>query len=156
MGNSDSMTGNTADNTAANTTGYAIGALERAGRVGVETVRDYQRRGLLPQPPKPARLAGAYRRYRVAAVARLRFIRRAQRLGFALDEIAELLQLADGTDRRWIRRIASARLARLEARIADMQRMADTLHHLIHACEDNGRAPHCPIVESITEPGDGR
>lgn len=144
MANSDSMTGNTA--------GYTIGALARAGGVGVETVRYYQRRGLLPQPPKPARVAGAYRRYPVAAVARLRFIRRAQQLGFTLDEIAELLQLADGTDRRSIRRIAGARLAQLQERIADMQRMASTLHHLIHACEGNGRAPHCPIIESIAHP----
>lgn len=136
--------------------GLTIGKLAQAADVGVETVRYYERRGLLPQPPKPPRLASGYRRYPQAAVARLRFIRRAQQLGFTLDEIAELLQLADGTDRRSIRRIAGARLAQLEARIADMQRMAGTLHHLIHACEGNGRAPHCPIIESIAEPGDGQ
>lgn len=131
--------------------GLTIGKLAQAAGVGVETVRYYERRGLLPQPPRPARLDGGYRRYPEAAVARLRFIRHAQQLGFTLDEIAELLQLADGTDRRSIRRIAGARVAQLEARIADMQRMAGTLHRLIRDCEGNGRAPHCPIIESIVQ-----
>ncbi len=137
------------------TDGLTIGKLAQAAGVGVETVRYYERRGLLPQPPRPARLASGYRRYPDAAVARLRFIRRAQQLGFTLDEIAELLQLADGTDRRSIRRIAGARVAQLETRIADMQRMAKTLHHLIHACEGSGAAPHCPIIDTIADHADG-
>lgn len=128
----------------------------QAAMVGVETVRYYQRRGLLAQPPRPSRLASGYRRYAPAAVARLRFIRRAQQLGFTLDEVAELLLLADGTDRRSIRRIAAARLAQPQARIADMQRMASTLQHLIHACGGNGRAPQCPIIDSIAEATDVR
>jgi Hg(II)-responsive transcriptional regulator len=128
-----------------------IGALARAAGVGVETVRYYERRGLLLQPPRPR--AEGYRRYPPAAAARLRFIRRAQQLGFTLDEVAELLQLADGTDHASIHRIASARLQQLEERIADMQQMADTLRHLVHACANNGRAPHCPIIESISEQG---
>lgn len=123
-----------------------IGRLAQAAGVGVETVRYYQRRGLLPQPA-PAR--GAYRHYPPAAAARLRFIRRAQQLGFTLEEIASLLQLSDGTDRRSIRRITAARLAQLQERMADMQKMADVLRHLLHECEHDGDAAHCPIIESI-------
>lgn len=122
-----------------------IGTLAGAAEVGVETVRYYQRRGLLPVPPQ----AGGYRRYGADVLARLRFIRRAQSMGFTLEEIGELLQLQDGTDRRSVRRIAQARLAQLTARIADMQKMARTLQHLIHECEHATRAPRCPIIASI-------
>lgn len=131
-----------------------IGALAQAAEVGVETVRYYQRRGLLPQP---AAQRGSVRRYPPAVAARLRFIRRAQRLGFSLDEIASLLQLADGTDRRSIRRITAARLGELRARMADMQRMADALEHVLHECEHAERAPRCPIIEAIeTLPAESR
>lgn len=125
--------------------GLTIGALAAAAGVGVETVRYYQRRGLMPVPPG----GGGVRRYDAGALARLRFIRRAQALGFTLEEIGELLQLQDGTDRRSVRRIAQARLGQLQARIADMQGMARTLQHLIHECEHAARAPRCPIIASI-------
>lgn len=125
-----------------------IGALAAAAGVGVETVRYYQRRCLLGVPP-----AGAgYRRYGAEALARLRFIRRAQSLGFTLEEIGELLQLQDGTDRRSVRRIAQARLAQLRTRIDDMQKMAGALEHLIHECEHAARSPRCPIIASIESP----
>ena len=127
-----------------------IGALAAAADVGVETVRYYQRRQLLPVPAA----AAGYRRYGPDAVARLRFIRRAQALGFTLEEIAELLQLQDGTDRRSVRRIAGKRLAQLRARIDDMQNMARTLEHLIDECEHASRAPRCPIIASIESPPD--
>ena len=136
----------TAPTTVPATAPMTIGRLAQAAGVGVETVRYYQRRGLLPQPA-PAR--GAYRHYPPAAAARLRFIRRAQQLGFTLEEIASLLQLSDGTDRRSIRRITAARLAQLQERMADMQKMADVLQHLLHECEHDGDAAHCPIIESI-------
>lgn len=123
-----------------------IGRLAQAAGVGVETVRYYQRRGLLPQP-SPTR--GAYRHYPPAVVARLRFIRRAQQLGFSLEEIGSLLQLSDGTDRRSIRRITAARLAQLRERMADMQKMVDVLQHLLHECEHASGSPHCPIIETI-------
>jgi len=135
-----------------------IGALAEAAGVGVETVRYYQRRGLLAVP----QAAGSYRRYGASDMARLRFIRRAQALGFTLDEIAELLQLQDGTDRASVRRIAQARLAQLRTRIDDMQRMAATLEHLVDECVHAARAPRCPIIASIeaapdpTPTGDGR
>ncbi len=122
-----------------------IARLAAAAEVGVETVRYYQRRGLMPQP---RRTTGSVRRYGAAEVDRLRFIRRAQQLGFTLEEIASLLALSDGTDRRSIRRITAARLAQLQARIADMQRMVEVLQGVLADCE-HGHAPHCPIIESI-------
>lgn len=127
-----------------------IGALASGAGVGVETVRYYQRRGLLPEP---ARTYGSIRRYGPADSARLRFIRRAQELGFTLDEIGELLKLQDGADRRAIRRIAQARLAQVESRVADLQRMRHALQHVIHDCEHAPGAPRCPIIEAIDPDG---
>lgn len=127
-----------------------ISALAAAAGVGVETVRYYQRRGLLAVP----QAATGYRRYDADALARLRFIRRAQSLGFTLEEIAELLQLQDGTDRQSVRRIARARLAQLRSRTDDMQKMVRTLEHLIHECEHAARSPRCPIITSIESPSD--
>ena len=123
-----------------------IGALAAAAGVGVETVRYYQRRGLLAQP---ARQYGSVRRYGREEVARIGFIRRAQELGFTLEEIGTLLQLEDGTDRRSIRRIAAARLAQIRARIADLSRMEHALAHVLHDCEAHPGAPRCPIVAAI-------
>lgn len=126
-----------------------IGALARSAAVGVETIRYYQRRGLLPQP---VRQYGSIRRYSAADAARLRFIRRAQELGFTLEEIGELLKLQDGADRRAIRRIARTRLAQVESRVADLQRMRRALQHVIDDCEHAPGAPRCPIIEAI-DPG---
>jgi MerR family mercuric resistance operon transcriptional regulator len=135
-----------------------VGELARTAGVGVETVRYYQRRKLLPTP---ARANGGWRTYGAAEVARLRFIRRAQELGFSLDEVAELLRLADASDRRLgkdaARRIAQARLAQVLARRDDLDRIARVLAHLIHECERSGGRPACPIIESIAaEPVGGR
>ena len=126
-----------------------IGALAAAADVNVETVRYYQRRGLLPVPDKGARGTGSVRRYGTADAARLVFIRRAQQLGFTLEEIAELLQLQDGVDRRSIRRIASQRLAQIRDRLDGLQRMTKVLEHLIGECEHSARRPTCPIIDSI-------
>ena len=126
-----------------------IGALAQTAGVGVETIRYYQRRGLLPQP---TRAYGSIRRYGPADAARLRFIRRAQELGFTLDEIGELLKLQDGTDRRAIRRIARVRLEQVESHLADLERMRLALKHVIHDCEHTPGALRCPIIEAI-DPG---
>ena len=126
-----------------------IGVLAKSAGVGVETVRYYQRRGLLPQP---VRRYGSIRRYGPADAARLRFIRRAQELGFTLDEIGELLRLQDGTDRRAIRRIARSRLEQVESHLADLRRMRRALQHVIEDCEHAPGAPRCPIIEAI-DPG---
>lgn len=123
-----------------------IGALAQSAGVGVETIRYYQRRGLMPQP---TRLYGSIRRYGAADAARLRFIRRAQELGFTLEEIGELLKLQDGTDREAIRSIARARLDQVQSRLDDLNRMRGALRHVIHDCEHAPGAPRCPIIEAI-------
>lgn len=131
-----------------NDASYTIAGLAQAAGVGVETVRYYERRRLVAQP---ARLAGAYRRYGPDHVRRIRFIRRAQELGFNLEEIETLLALEDGTDRRTIRRIASARLAEIRRRVADLKRMDGALAHLLHECEKHEQASRCPIIAAIAD-----
>src|ERR1700687_5252900 len=108
-----------------------IARLARAADVGVETVRYYERRGLVTQP---TRKLGAYRRYDTKHVGRIRFIKRAQAPGFTLDETEELVRLEEGTVRRSIRRIASERLEQIRARMADLKRMERALAHLLHDC----------------------
>jgi MerR family mercuric resistance operon transcriptional regulator len=131
-----------------------VGGLAAAAEVNVETVRYYQRRGLLPLPERGTRGASRVRRYGSAEVARLRFIRRAQQLGFTLTEIGELLQLQDGTDRRSIRRIAGTRLEQIRSHLVDLQRIAASLEDLIARCEHGASRPNCPIIESIVAPTD--
>jgi MerR family mercuric resistance operon transcriptional regulator len=125
-----------------------IGDVADAAGVGVETIRYYERRGLVPQP---GRGAGAYRRYGAGHVDRVRFIKRAQALGFSLDEVASLLELEDGTDRRSIRRIAGARLEETRRRIEDLGRIERALAHLLHDCEAHSKAKRCPIIAAISE-----
>lgn len=126
--------------------GLTIGAMASRCGVNVETVRYYQRLGLLDTPRRPAR---AVRRYGEDAVRRLRFIRRAQALGFTLAQVAELLRLERVPDCARARRLAAARLADVEARLADLERMRRSLGALVRACAA-GRDPRsCPIVESL-------
>lgn len=122
-----------------------IGRLARAAGVGVETVRYYQQRKLLPVPAA----RGAYRQYPFAMVDRIRFVKRAQELGFSLDEIAGLLRLHDGSDRASIRKIANVRLTQIGAKLADLQRMESVLKHLITACEHTKANLPCPIIETL-------
>ena len=125
-----------------------IGRLARAAGVGVETIRYYQQRGLLPVPAS----IGAYRQYPVALTARIHFIKRAQELGFSLIEITELLRLEDGAHRSSIRRIASDRLAQIGEKVADLKRMQKTLKHLVAECEHTGGDLPCPIIASLVQP----
>lgn len=129
-------------------TDFTIGDVAEAAGVGVETVRYYERRGLVPQP---GRSMGAYRRYGKEHVDRIRFVKRAQALGFSLEEIQTLLELEDGTDRRSIRRIAAARIEETRRRIADLQRIERVLGHLLHECETHAKALRCPIIAAITD-----
>lgn len=122
-----------------------IGKLAQAAGVGVETIRYYQQRGLLPVPAS----TGAYRHYPVALGQRIRFIKRAQELGFSLDEVTELLSLEDGLDRHAIRQIAGQRLDEIRTRLVDLQRMQQALSHLIAACEHTGKELPCPIIETL-------
>lgn len=130
--------------------GYTIGDVAEAAGVGVETIRYYERRGLVPQP---GRAMGAYRRYGRDHVDRIRFIKRAQTLGFSLEEVATLLELEDGTDRKRIRRIAGARLEETRRRIADLKRIERALAHLLHDCEAHAKAHRCPIIAAIADGG---
>jgi Hg(II)-responsive transcriptional regulator len=122
-----------------------IAAVASEAEVGVETVRYYERRGLIEQP---TRKVGAYRRYDSSHVERIRFIKRAQELGFSLEEIEDLLKLQDGTDRRTIRTIATKRLEQIRKRITDLKRMEKTLARALDECEGEGR-PHCPIIGAM-------
>lgn len=128
---------------------FTIARAAEAAAVGVETVRYYERRGLIPQPTQKL---GAYRRYGRTHVARIRFIKRAQELGFSLKDVASLLALQDGTARAEVRRIAAARLAEIRQRIEDLERMERTLAELIERCRHGGRAK-CPIIEAIASDG---
>ena len=122
-----------------------IGRLARAAGVNIETIRYYQRRGLLAMPRKPA---GGVRRYPSATLARLRFIKRAQELGFTLREIAELLKLGDGSCKE-TRAIAEHRLADIEARLRDLESMRATLENLVRTCRE-GDQTSCPIIASLS------
>lgn len=124
-----------------------IGRLARSADVGVETVRHYTRLKLLTAPKERV---GAYRVYPPQTVARIRFIKRAQELGFTLKEIAGLLALEDGRNRAAVRKIAVARLAQIEQRLADLQAMAGHLRHLLYECEHAHGRVRCPIIEAIT------
>src|SRR5688500_5516328 len=121
-----------------------IARLASAAGVGVETVRYYQRRGLLAVPPR----AGAIRRYGPADLVRLRFIRSAQAAGFTLDEIGELLALDRTDDRARVRALAAARIAALDERIADLARARAALARLTATCAAGTRGP-CPIIEAF-------
>lgn len=127
----------------------SIGQLAKTVETGVETIRFYERRGLMPEPP---RTASGYRRYPRDATDRLLFIRRAKRLGFSLDEIGTLLRLQDGGDRGEVKAIAQAKLAQIEARIDDLRRMRKTLADLEKRCSGHGPVAGCPIIEALNKP----
>jgi MerR family transcriptional regulator, mercuric resistance operon regulatory protein len=115
--------------------------------VNVETVRYYQRRGLLDEPPKPL---GGHRRYAASAVKRVRFIKRAQQLGFTLEEVKGLLLLEDGQSCRRTRLLAERKLGLIEARIADLNSMRRTLKGLIAQCAQGRRPRSCPIIAALS------
>lgn len=123
-----------------------IGALAKCAGVRVDTVRYYERSGLLA--PK-VRLASGYRRYGNVELARLRFIRRAQALGFSLKEVQELLALSGRRDVARVKRAAQQKLADVEKRIAELERVRSGLVSLIAACPGHGRAADCPILNAL-------
>ncbi|URD60271.1 MerR family DNA-binding protein [Sphingomonas sp. KRR8] len=122
-----------------------IGGVAAAACVGVETVRYYQRIGLLAEPPKPY---GEVRRYGEEHVRRLRFIRSAQAAGFALNEIRELLELDAGDDRERARALATQRIAAIDGRIAELQEARAALSRLATACAREREKP-CPILTAF-------
>jgi MerR family mercuric resistance operon transcriptional regulator len=122
-----------------------IGGLAKAAGVGVETVRYYQRRGLLPEPARPP---GEIRRYGEDALKRLRFIRSAQAAGFTLAEIKELIDLDAADDRPRARALAQARVAALDAKIAELRQAREALAGLASACATK-RGGACPILTAF-------
>lgn len=123
-----------------------IGGVARHAGVNVETIRYYQRLKLLEEPPKPS---GGVRRYSDVAVARVRFIKRAQELGFSLNEIRRLMQLGDPQSCGEARALAAEKLALVESRVADLQRLRRTLRELIGRCDRARGTIACPIIESL-------
>jgi len=123
-----------------------IGSLARAGGVGVETIRFYQRRGLLGTPPRD----GGIRRYGSDDLGRLRFIRQAQAAGFTLEQIKELLDLDASDDRPRARALAQSRIAALDARIGELKLARDSLARLARECGSGSSGP-CPILASFDQ-----
>jgi MerR family copper efflux transcriptional regulator len=125
-----------------------IGAVARRAGVGIDTIRYYEREGLLPAP---RRRASGYRDYEPDVVERLRFIRRAKDLGFTLEEIRELLALSTDRERgvKTVKQRAEARLGEVEQRIRELQRMKRGLKQLIDACPGHGPLEHCPILRAL-------
>jgi MerR family transcriptional regulator, mercuric resistance operon regulatory protein len=122
-----------------------IGALAKAAGVGVETVRYYQRRGLLSEPARPQ---GEVRRYGDDDVRRLKFIRSAQAAGFTLAEIGQLLELSAADDRARARELAKARVQALDEKIAELQEAREALSGLAAACSKQ-RGGACPILSAF-------
>ncbi len=125
-----------------------ISQLARAAGVGVETVRYYQRRGLLPDPRPQHSGASGIRHYGPDELRTLRFVRSAQTAGFTLTEIAELLSLDRSGDRLRAREMARVRIAALDARIAELQAARESLAQLAHQCAAGGEGP-CPIIAAF-------
>lgn len=123
-----------------------IGALAKHADVHLETIRYYQRRGLVGEPERPL---GGIRRYSEAHVRRLRFIRHAQELGFSLDEVGELLKLEDGAHCREARTLGERRLADVRKKLADLQRMEAALAGLVDRCAADRGKFSCPLILSF-------
>jgi MerR family mercuric resistance operon transcriptional regulator len=128
-----------------------IGRLASAAGVGVETIRYYQRRGLLDEPRKPFR---GYRHYPADLAKRVRFIKRAQALGFTLEEVACLLRL-DGADRcADTRELAAHKVASIDRKLIDLTAMRDALSALVRQCETGRAEGSCPIISVLALDGE--
>jgi Cu(I)-responsive transcriptional regulator len=123
-----------------------IGALAKRAGVSIDTVRYYEKNGLVaPQ----SRLASGYRRYTDLQLARLRFIRRAQNLGFTLKDVRELLGLSKQRDVARVKRAAEKKITEVEHKIAALQRIRTGLVELVAACPGHGQANDCPILNAL-------
>ncbi|MDT8450638.1 MAG: MerR family transcriptional regulator [Wenzhouxiangellaceae bacterium] len=136
----------TTDSTKADS--MTIGTLARHAGVGVETVRYYQRRGLVREPPRPY---GTIRRYDNNDLRRLRFIRATQELGFTLAEIEDLLRLDDGVECEQAQRIAGEKRADIHARIERLQTIDRVLGELLEQCH-TASTPRCPMIRALGDP----
>lgn len=125
-----------------------IGALAQQAGVNVETIRYYQRRGLVPEPVKPL---GGIRNYAPEHVQRLRFIKRAQQLGFSLEEVGDLLSLEDGLHCREVEEIAGEKLTLVRERIAQLGMIESALATLIGKCRSNKGKLRCPLISALED-----
>ena len=125
-----------------------IGVFAKAAGVNVETIRFYQLKGLLPQPERPY---GSIRRYGQANVARVKFVKSAQRLGFSLDEIGQLLKLEDGTHCEEASSLAEHKLKDVREKMADLARMEAGLSELVCACHARKGNVSCPLIASLQD-----
>jgi MerR family mercuric resistance operon transcriptional regulator len=125
-----------------------ISGLAKAAGVGVETIRFYQRRNLLPEPERPL---GGIRRYSTADVARIIFIKSSQRLGFSLNEVAELLRLSDGSQCDEARMLAEHKLNDVQNRIANLRRIELALLELVSRCQTSRSEVRCPLISALQE-----
>ena len=123
-----------------------ISVFAQAAGVNVETIRFYQRQGLLPEPHKPH---GSIRRYGATDVERVRFVKSAQRLGFSLDEIAELLRLEDGTHCKEASALAEHKLKDVREKLADLTRMEAALSQLVRSCRATKGNVSCPLISAL-------
>jgi MerR family copper efflux transcriptional regulator len=129
-------------------TTFTIGRLAKEAGVGIDTVRFYEREGLLAEAP---RTASGYRVYNAGAAERLKFIRRAKAIGFTLEDIAELLKLSeDGQSRSKVKALAERRVADLDRRLREMKKMRDVLAHHLRHCSGRGAVKGCPIIAALT------
>ena len=128
----------------------SIGQLARKAGVHVETIRYYQRRGLLAEPRRPAR---GIRRYGPDVLAQLGFIRRAHGVGFTLAEVKTLFRLRETPQCSEARALAAEKLRVVEARLRDLEQVRRALEELVRRC-DAGRGRHCAIIESLCRSGD--
>lgn len=129
-------------------TGATIGTLAETAGVNVETIRFYQRKGLMPEPAKPY---GSIRRYGAAELARVRFIKSAQRLGFSLEEVGELLKLEDGARCSEARQLAEQKLVDVRQKLTDLQRIESVLAGLVARCSAVRGRVNCPLIASLQE-----
>ena len=127
-----------------------IGQLASEAGVTVETVRFYQRRGLLAEPDRPP---GGIRRYSSADTERIRFIKAAQRLGFSLDDVEELLRLEDGTHCSQARRLAERKLTEIRSKIDDLRRIESALDEMVGRCRATRGKVSCPLIASVHRAG---
>ena len=127
-----------------------IGEVAKAAEIGVETVRFYEREGLIAEPP---RRRSGYRQYPPDTVRRLRFIRRAKEIGFTLTEIGELLELRVDPTKSCadVRTLARAKMADIEAKMLDLARIQAALAELVRTCRGKGATSDCPILDALDE-----
>lgn len=128
---------------------FSIGELAKEAGVNVETIRFYQRRHLLRQPVKPFK---GIRHYTGRDIQRIRFIKQGQKLGFTLDEVAELLSLEDGRHCQEAKEIAQRKLVSIHERIEGLRTMETALSGLVESCASNPDSVSCPILDALLKP----